>query len=103
MGERDTSLPFRRGIALLEGIARDRGYPQRIVCDGAREFRSRSFAAQTATSGHLGCARVWRTVLDMDNWPNGMLVFLDPRDRIRIRTRIHASPSLSRSGRLARG
>jgi len=35
----DTSLPARRVIRTLEEIALDRGYPERVVCDNAPEFR----------------------------------------------------------------
>ena len=39
--EVDTSLPARRVIQVLEEIALERGYPERIVCDNGPEFRSR--------------------------------------------------------------
>lgn len=43
LSESDTSLPAARVTALLEQIALERGYPQRIVCDNGPEFRSRTF------------------------------------------------------------
>lgn len=39
--EVDTSLPAGRVIQILEEIALERGYPERIVCDNGPEFRSR--------------------------------------------------------------
>jgi putative transposase len=39
--EVDTSFPARRVIQVLEEIALERGYPERIVCDNGPEFRSR--------------------------------------------------------------
>ncbi len=38
----DTSLPARRVIQVLEEIALERGYPERIVCDNGPEFRSQA-------------------------------------------------------------
>jgi putative transposase len=38
--EVDTSLPARRVIQVLEEVALERGYPERIVCDNGPEFRS---------------------------------------------------------------
>ncbi len=43
--EVDTSLPARRVIQVLEEIALERGYPERIVCDNGPEFRSQAFDA----------------------------------------------------------
>ena len=41
----DTSLPSSRIVALLEEIALERGYPERVMCDNGPEFRSRAFDA----------------------------------------------------------
>jgi len=40
--EVDSSLPAHRVIQVLEEIALERGYPERIVCDNGPEFRSRA-------------------------------------------------------------
>lgn len=38
----DTSFPARRVIQVLEELALERGYPERIVCDNGPEFRSQA-------------------------------------------------------------
>ena len=51
LSESDTSLPSRRVVDLLDEIALERGYPERIVCDNGPEFRSRVFDAWAYTHG----------------------------------------------------
>lgn len=45
ISQAETSLPASRILALLEELALERGYPQRIICDNGPEFRSRAFDA----------------------------------------------------------
>jgi putative transposase len=49
--ESDTSLPAARVIPLLDQVALDRGYPQRITCDNGPEFRSRALDAWAYAHG----------------------------------------------------